>query len=566
MKEFLGRLFRQKRLASSLLASSFFINLLALASSLFVIHVLNRYVSHGVEATLASLAAGVLIAIGFEWGFRDVRRRLILVLNQQADTELAQQGFGVLAQGKLAVLERIPLGQRSETVRSVDAVHAAYAPQNIAAMLDLPFALLFVFAVALLSPRLALVASVLILLGLGFTWLTQARAQEPQKLMSRALADRAGLLSVGLREADTIRAFNGSAAMRGLWLRTTQLIQVHRDRLALLRDGGQARISTLQGLMTVAVISLGAMQVVEGELTVGALIGANILATRALSPVMRVAQLGEAFAQAKQALGRLKEFSAIPKDAMEGAALRGYGGSLVVEDVALAFPGQKLPLFESLSLSLQPGEVLAVVGPNGSGKSTLARLLVGLLEPARGQIRADGVDLRQLDPAWWRRQVMYLPQEPGFLPMTVLENLQAANPEATEEQINQAIRDAGLRAWLDTTPDGLRTRLQDTQTLAVGVRRRIALARALVTQGPLVIVDEPTEGLDAEGRAQMINVLEGLHRQGKTLVICSHDPSFLRGANYLLDLSYKPVPRVQARTAEEGLTARPQAVKSEQVA
>jgi ATP-binding cassette subfamily C protein LapB len=556
-----SRFLANKQLASQLLASSFFINLLALSSSLFVIHVLNRYVSHGVEATLASLAAGVLIAIGFEWAFRDVRRRLIFQMNAHADEHLALEGFATLSQGRTAVLDRIPAGLRSETVRGVDAIHAAFAPQNVAALMDLPFALLFVVAVALLSPQLALVASALIGVGLLLTWRTQTRTQEPQAMMQRALADRTGLLSASLRDGDTLRAFNGSAALRTLWERTTGLIQQYRNHLHQLRDTSQARISMLQGIMTVGVISLGAMQVVAGELSVGALIGANILAARALSPVMRVAQLGETFAQAKQALQKLSEFSALPKESEDGASLRSYQGNLVFEDVALAFPGQKIPLFESLGFSLKAGDVLAVVGANGSGKTTLARLMLGLLEPARGQIRMDGVDLRQLNLSWWRKQVVYLPQEPGFLPMTLLENLQAANPEATEEQINQAIRDAGLRSWLDSTPDGLQTRLQDAHALAVGIRRRIALARALLTQGQLVVADEPTEGLDGEGRSLVMNVLESLHKQGKTLVICSHDPNFLRGANYLLDLSQKPVPRLQKRTADEGLAAKPQAVQ-----
>ncbi len=551
MSVWMQRFQRSRRLTGELVACSFFINLLALASSVFVINVLNRYVSHGVTATLVSLALGTLLAIAFEWAFRDVRRRLALAWAEKEDSTLSTRVFSALTEIRLSTLSRIPAGLQSETLRGLDAIHTAFSPQNVAAVMDFPFAILFVFAIGLLSPMLALITALVIGVGVTLAWWTQRHAEEPQKQFSRMLAERSGLIASSIRDADTVRAFGGGSVVQGQWQRVAEQTQGLRALLARLRDSNQARISTLQGILTVLVISFGAVDVVAGELSVGALIGANILAARALSPLMRVAQLGETFTAAEQAQGRIHEFLSLPSESVEGTSLRDYRGSIAFEDVALAYQGQKSPLFESLSVVLAPGEKLAVVGPNGAGKTSLARLIIGLLEPVRGQIRIDGVDLRQVNLGWWRRQLVYLPQEPGFLPTTLLDNLRAANPEATEAQINAVLRDAGLRSWLDGTPDGLQTKLSDSQSLAVGIRRRIALARALLTQGRLVVADEPTEGLDKEGRSLVLQALDALHKQGRTLIVVSHDPEFLQGANYLLDLGHKPVAKLQ-RVADQG--------------
>ena len=189
--------------------------------------------------------------------------------------------------------------------------------------------------------------------------------------------------------------------------------------------------------------------------------------------------------------------------------------------------------------------MLAINGFNGSGKSTLVRLLVGLLEPGRGQVLIDGVDLRQIAPEWWRRQIVYLPQEPTFLNASIRENVALALPEPDNERINVAIRAADLRRYLDSTRSGLDTEVGDGgRNLPLGIRRRLALARALVVPGRLAVFDEPTEGLDAEGCAALYAVLGALVRQGVTLVVVTRDPVILKAAQLVLDLSEKPTPRL----------------------
>jgi len=322
--------------------------------------------------------------------------------------------------------------------------------------------------------------------------------------------------------------------------------------------------------MSAGVIAVGATLVVAGELDVGMMIGANLLAARALQPVTRFAQLSEAIVKSHQAADRAKGLAALPVEPGEGAALREYSGKLEFRDIAYTPPGAPAPLFEDFSLTLPPGAVVAVVGRNGAGKSTLARLVSGLIDPDRGQILADGVDLRQLVPGWWRGQLVYLPQEPTFVNASIRDNLKLIREDLTDDALEALLERSGADRFVHETEHGLDTMItQNGMTLARGVRRRLAVARAMATGGRLVVFDEPTEGMDEEGVRQIYETLVQLARAGRTILVSSHDPQIIRGAQILIDLDQKPRPEIRqlsnpasGETKEWQEQARPQAAKA----
>ncbi len=545
MKELWRRMMASPALTAELVVASLFINVLALAQPMFVTQVLNRYVAHGVDATLVTLTSGVIIALLLELVFRQARMRVARGISVLPDEKTAIDGFTVLTLAKTGAVEQIPPETRREVVSGAQAIESAYNANNITTVLDVPFALIFVFALYLLQPLLAVV--VLIFLAIVFFGglVSAASMHKLTAEVQQASGIGSTLVSTASREGDTIRCFNAGEFMRKAWREHVYQVQSLRRNMTHRQGLVQSLTQSANGFLGVAVITTGALLVTSGKLDVGVMIGANIMAARALQPISKFSQLGASFAKARQSLELFAKLMKAPLEPTSGSAIRDYSGAVEFRDLAFGYPGQPTPVFESLNLKLDPGSVLVVSGSNGSGKTTFARLLLGLLEPTRGQVLVDGLDLKQVAPEWWRHQVIYLPQEPALLNASIRDNLKINAPDIDDTELNKIVDQCGLRRFLDESQQGYDTPVvENGWRLSEGIRRRIALARALTTRGMLVVIDEPTESLDAEGAKAVHQILGALAKGGRTIIIMSHDQSIVKGPHGVLDLNEKPTPKL----------------------
>lgn len=541
----LRRLATRPPIFGAIIFASLIINILALASPLFVIQVLNRYIAHGVDATLATLAMGALFAVFMEFGFRQIRLNFAKTIAIKPDEEIAIQNYRLMTAIKLNTIEQVPAGLRRQFLASSDALERMVAAPNVATLMDLPFAALFIGVLFLLSPALALIATVFLIfvLLLGLVGMSAVNTATT-KLFKEKTVGSQHTGSV-LNAADEVYSFRARGFLLNRWQNHLRQAQELTRQIASRRGLIQSLNHGATAAMTIAIITLGAVMVVHGELNVGVMIGANILASRALSTVSRFTMLGENFARTKQSLDLLRKFREMPKEMMKGAALENYRGRIEFQDVSFIYPNKQRPLFESLSLAMPPGTFLLVKGANGSGKSTFCRMMLGLLEPQRGNILVDGVDLLQIVPNWWRSQICYLPQASKFLNATIRENLSTLNPEIDEAGLNKVLETTGLKSFIAESSSGVDLRLNDNgRELSAGIRRRLALARALTGDGKLVVFDEPTEALDAEGCKTVRKILNQLRKDGKTIIVVSEDPQIVNLAHITLDLNAKPVPRI----------------------
>ncbi|NVK32787.1 MAG: ATP-binding cassette domain-containing protein [Gammaproteobacteria bacterium] len=562
MREFWRRLNAVKRLTWEVLIVTLVINVLALTSSLYSIQVLNRYVALGIDSTLLTLTVGALIALVMEWMARSARFGVLQWLCSRADAQLADAAYTAISKIRYSALLATPAETRNESLRSLHNVQATYSAQNLASVIDAPFSVVFLSLLFLLSPTVGWAVIIVMALVLVSAITVYARVEQPSKDMSQASVKWSAVQSVLANHPEMVRAFNASKTFYQNWSSHLFGLLKHRQAMGEVQNRGAGITQSATTLMTIVVYAVGAREVVAGRLDVGSLIGINIFASRALASVTRVVNLVEPVKRGERSLEMLGQLAKLYQPKEKGLSLSQWFGNLRFDDLAFAYPKQPAPILESFNLAIEKGQVAVFTGDNGAGKTTLAKMITGLVDPTRGRIRIDGLDLRQVDEAWWPSQMMYVPQEPCFFDGSIRDNLML-DRVLEDDELLEICNKVGLQRFLANTTDGLNTAIQNGGAqLPVGIRRRLALARALVVDGQLVVLDEPTEGLDAEGCQSVATVLNELVKQQKTIMVMSNDAFIVRAANVRIDLNQKPVPAIlQAAPAKEGESmAGPKAV------
>jgi ATP-binding cassette, subfamily C, bacterial LapB len=555
MKEFIHRLFRRPLLAAEIFVSTLFITLLTLAMPLYVIQILNRYITYGFHGTLITLTTGMLIAVFLQLGFRVLRTKMADVVNQDPNERVSLEVLDILAQAKSEPLDQLSKPRIQETLRSVQTIQKTYDAQTLNTLIDAPFSLLLIAVIFLLSPLLAGIALLGILLGLFTGWLNIGRSQQSVEQLLIESSKHRALNYSAVNALDTIRVFGAAAFLQNIWREQVSKISHWQKKNTLLKEISQTLTLTGNSLTSVFIYAIGATLVVKGELTVGALIGANILSARAYQNTARLVPTGHMLARAGKAFQEISLVKNLPLEPSSGTALQVFKGRIEFQDVGFSYPNTTHPVFESVSLDIPPGTAMAVVGQTGTGKTTLAKLLVGLLEPIRGSILADAVNLQQMAWPWWRNQVIYMPQEPTFINGTIRENILFPNPDLDDALLNNILQVSDLKSFLDQAPNGLNTILTDNgKNLPLGIRRRLSLSRALVTNGQLVVLDEPTDAMDEAGTLAVYKLMNELIKAGKTIIVFSNDPKIIKGVSSILNLNIKPKPELINHPRQGGVT------------
>jgi ATP-binding cassette subfamily C protein LapB len=545
MKELIHRLFKKPVLASEIFIATIFITLLTLAMPLYSIQIFNRYITYGFHGTLITLTTGMLIAIFLQLGFRILRTKMASAVNQAPNDLLSLEVLAAISQAKAEPLDQFSRQRIQEALNSVQTIQNSYDEQTLNTMMDAPFSLLLIAVTYLLSPFLAGIAVIGIMIGLLTGWLSLKKSQQDSEQLLKEISKHRTLNYSVVNALDTVRAFNATGFLQNFW--QGQLIKISELKKKMTDAKELSQTLSLSGssLTSVFIYAAGATLVVQGEMTVGTLIGANILVARAYQNITRLVPTHHVLSRAKEAFKEIALLRRLPLEPVSGSALRDYQGRIEFQDVGFAYPNTTHPVFESVSLNIEPGTAMAVVGQNGTGKTTLAKLLIGLLEPRRGSILADSVNLQQLAWPWWRRQIIYMPQEPTFINGTIRENILFSNPDLDEASLNHILRASDLKVFLDQTPNGLNTMLTDNgKHLSLGIRRRLSLARGLATNGQLVVLDEPTDALDETGIKAVYKIMNDLIIANKTIIVFSNDPKILKGASSVLNLNIKPIPEL----------------------
>jgi ATP-binding cassette subfamily C protein LapB len=439
--------------------------------------------------------------------------------------------------------------QWASQVREFESVRDFVSSSTLVVLTDLPFCLLFFAAIAWMGGSLVWVPLVAGALTMLFGALTQWPIRRSVERYQYESTQKHAMLVESMERLETITALGAQSGFLSKWERvcaaTARSAMASRMASALTANVSQ----WLQQMATTGLIVYGVYLILLGQLTVGALIGCSILASRALAPLGQVAGLMARWHNTQISFSAVNKLMSLPLHAGVSqktfVSMERFKHHLVLENLVFQFPRTEKAVLNIPKLPFQIGEITAVMGPVGSGKSSLLRVLAGLLQPTQGRVWVDGLDLRHLSPADWRAQVSWVSQDVVLFRGSLRENLLIASPRVKDERFLQVLSVCGLESWVMEHPMGLDMPLGEAgQSLSGGQRQMVALARALLADAPILLLDEPTSAMDMAGEQQLLTRLapELTHR---LVVIATHRPGPLELASRLLILD-------QGRIAADG--------------
>jgi ATP-binding cassette, subfamily C, bacterial LapB len=539
--EFVGYVLKQLRgPLIRIVAYSAAINLLGLGLSLYVLLVYDIVIGTSSLDTLEFLALGALVTLSLELRLRHARSRSIAYLAARFDGVISVRTFAAVLSLPLSLTERSPLAAQLARLRQFEIGRDLFAGNFASALFDMPFTLLSVVMLFLIGGLLGFVPVAMSLVIALISALTTA-VGTLQTSMTGANKLRADALLFELMDKlRTIR--NVSAESISLARYASSLAAYQRSRFDSLQRGSNLHTvaNGLVALAGIVTLSVGALRVMDDAMSLGQLIAAMIIVWRVLIPV-QIVSLN--LSRLKQTLATVRQINEVVRMGNERSTdaprvpARRLDGSLYASGVYLSLGTPAEPQLRGVNLAVKAGEMVAITGPSGAGKSTLLKLILGLYPQYMGTVRIDGLDLRQLDPAEVRAAIGYASQQPAFFYGSVAANFRFAYPSATDAQIIEALAAVGVSLPNPALPDGLATRLSGTEArlISQGLLCRLSIARALVKKPPILLFDDPGNGLDRAGDAAFMSHLER-HRGQSTVLLVTARPSHMRLADRVIEM------------------------------
>lgn len=526
---FWGPVLAQRFVYRDVLWAALLINLFALAFPMFSMNVYDRVVPNHAVETLWVLAVGVALVLGSDLFIRLLRSHFVDEASARIDVQISAS----LMERVLGMrLENRPqsVGSFASNLRGFEQVRDFIASSTVTALIDLPFALLFVFVMAWISPWLVLPVLTVFGIVLVSGYVLQHRLHELSQSTYQAAAQRNATLVESLTGIETIKTQGAESLIQARWERANQFLSALNVRMRGLSSTAMYTTATLQQLVSVSLILIGVYLIADKQLTMGGLIASTMLAGRALAPAGQIVGLLMQYQGARTAMESLDKIMAQPverpadKNFIHQPELK---GEIEFRHVSFAYPGRQEPSLDDISFKVSPGEKVALIGKVGSGKTTLQKLILGLYQPSGGAVLVDGIDMRQLDPADLRRNLAHVSQDVTLFYGTLRENITFGMPHATDDAILAATDTAGLSEFVKRHPQGFDLPVGERgELLSGGQRQSVGIARAVLHNAPILLLDEPTSAMDFSTEALVTQKMQAFS-QGKTVVLVTHRTSML---------------------------------------
>lgn len=518
---------RERKLMRLLFFLSLVINCMALSMPLYMLSVFDLAIGARSLTSLATLAAGITIILCAEIALREVRARAIARLAVRMQIHVMTSVFERLMRLPVSYIQSASVAGQLNRLRTFESVRDIFSGSLAVSLLDLPFILIFVLTIFALGGSLGwiVVTFIVLLAALSAVFIPRARASTERAGVTRS---ESRLFRTDLvRHLPTIH----DCGAENIWAwRYRELVARQltagftSQRVAFTEQTLAQALSAITGAL---IVGFGAVKVIDGTLSMGALAAIMAIVWRVLAPIQTaLLNLNRVF----QAIDTAKQINQLMKLAQENMSdshksTQHLRGEIAFENVGYRSGAQGLPILRGIDMQIRPGQLIVLAGAPGPSRSVLLKLIAGLHQASVGRIRIDSCDVRQFDARELRRSIAYVSDEQIVFSDTLAQNLLFANPLADEDQIRKAIADADLTEFCNRLSDGLNTDLNEmvANRLSTAISQKIRLARAWLKGGSIYLFDEPTKDLDPRGQLAFINKIQSLKGRA-TMVIRTADP------------------------------------------
>lgn len=510
------------------------INILMLTGSFFMLQVYDRVLPSQSVPTLVGLALLATALFALQGTLEVIRSRVNVRIGAHLDQTISSRVYDALV--------RLPLKTRGDgdglqPLRDLDHVRSFLSSGGPAAFFDLPWLPIYLGICFLFHVWIGITALAGSVVLVALALLTEYRMRAPTNEVARFASARTAFATAGRRNAEALKAMGMGANIGNHWSAANRAYLLANERASDISSGLGSISKVFRTILQSMVLGVGAYLVIHQESTAGIIIASSILTSRALAPVEVAIANWKGFVAARQGAKRLYQLLELLPAEKEPLKLPKPKSLLSVTNVSVLPPGGEKLVVSDISFELKGGQGLAIIGPSGSGKSSLARALVGVWQPARGSIRLDRAALDQWSSENLGQHIGYLPQDVELFDGSVASNISRFEENAKPEAILEAAQAAGVHELILSLPSGYATPIGELgMAISGGQRQRIALARALYGNPFLVVLDEPSSNLDAEGEGSLTQAITNVRARGAIVVVVAHRPSALAGIDQILVL------------------------------
>ena len=540
---FWGTIFSSWRIYRDVMVASFLINVFALATPFFIINAYDRVIPNAAFETMWVLAGGIAIIYLFELVLRGLRGYFIDIAGKKSNLVLSsillEKVFGLRMEARPK-----SVGSFAKQLQQFESIRDFITSFSITALIDLPFVFFALLAIWYIGGKLVWLNIICILLILGYAFVIQIPLKKSVGKSFQASAQKNAILVEGLSGLETIKILGAESKIQRAWEESVSYIANWSARTRFLSSSVSHVSQFLQNLLIVSVIIASIYIISRGEMTGGGLIACVLLSRRATGPMTQVVSLMTRFHQAKNSLKTLNNIMALPSERpAEKVFLHRVhlDGAITLQNLSFTYPGSSSEVLRNINLQINPGEKIGIIGAIGSGKTTLGKLILGLYQPTKGIVAMDGTDIRQIDPAELRNFIGYVPQDVVLFQGSVRENIILGTSDVDDSTVLRAAQIAGVSNFVEKHPMGFDMPVEEQgRNLSGGQRQNIAIARAILLDPPVLVMDEPTSSMDnrseAGVRKKMAKIL-----QNKTTIIITHRTSLLDIVDRIIVLSNQTI-------------------------